>query len=152
MRLNLTQLAVVNPECEYFPSGYDRASWQTFRSEVQSFASSLSVEFSAEFSASGESNIQDATYGAEIYLPSSLVVGDGEVVPCIRVSNHQKLFIVTVARRVSEDTEARIESVAERLGFTYTPEAIFGEPFDTRDRINGDLFNQLYDYLETEQT
>ena len=147
MRLNLTQLAEVNPQCEYFPPGYDQAAWQVFRSEVQSFAASLSEEFSADFSVSGESHIQDATYGAEIYLPSSLIVGDGKVVPCIRVSNHQKLFIVTVARRVSEDTEARIESVAERLGFTYTPEAIFGEPFDTRDRINGDLFNQLYDYL-----
>jgi len=92
MRLNLIQLAEVNPQCEYFPPGYDQAAWQAFRSEVQSFAASLSEEFSAEFSVSGESHIQDATYGAEIYLPSSLVVGDGKVVPCIRVSNHQKLF------------------------------------------------------------
>ncbi len=147
MRLNLKQLAEVNPQCEYFPSGFDNAAWQAYRSEVKSFATKLTEEFSADFSISGEFHIQDATYGAEIYLPDSLIVGAGKVIPCIRISNHRKLFVVTVARRVSQDTEARIEEVAERLGFTYTPEAIFGDPFDTRERSNEDLFNQLFDYV-----
>ncbi|MFC4994760.1 hypothetical protein [Rubritalea tangerina] len=46
-----------------------------------------------------------------------------------------------------KDTESHIEQVAEDYGFTYTPESLFGAPFDIRERITGDLFNQLYDYV-----
>jgi hypothetical protein len=55
--------------------------------------------------------------------------------------------VITVLRRISPETEARIERVAENVGFAYTPEGLFGEPFETRERHNGDLFTQLYDYV-----
>jgi hypothetical protein len=147
MPITTEYLQSVNPACDYYPEGYDDAAWKKFRGDVSDLRDRLSCEFGADFSLSGESSIQDSTHGAEIGLPSLLVVGEGPVVPCIRVSNHGRLYVITVSRRISTDTESRIEAVAARLGFRYTPESLFGLPFDQRDRINGDLFNQLYDYV-----
>ena len=145
MLITTEYLQSVNPGCDYYPEGYDEAAWRKFRDGVSDLRVRLSDEFGFDFSLSGESSIQDSTHGAEIGLPRVLVVGEGPVVPCIRVSNHERLYVITVLRRISPDTESRIEAVAARLGFRYTPESLFGLPFDQRDRINGDLFNQLYD-------
>lgn len=147
MSITTEYLQSVNPTCDYYPEGYDDAAWKKFRGDVSDLRDQLSGEFGADFSLSGESSIQDSTHGAEIVLPPLLVVGEGPVVPCIRVSNHRRLYVITVSRRISTDTEFRIEAVAARFGFRYTPESLFGLPFDQRDRINGDLFNQLYDYV-----
>jgi hypothetical protein len=147
MPITVEYLESVNPSCDDYPQGRDEAAWRTYRGEVSEFRARLSDEFGFDFSLSGESSIQDSTHGAEIGFPDELILGEGPVVPCIRISNHEKLYIITVVRRVSPDIEARVESVAEGLGFRYTPESLFGLPFDQRDRINGDLFNQLYDYV-----
>lgn len=147
MPITIEYLESVNPSCDYYPDGYDEAAWRKFRGDVSEFRDRLSDEFSLDFSLSGESSIQDSTHGSEIGVPQILVVGEGQVIPCIRVSNHSRLYVITVARRITPDTESRVEAVAERLGFRYTPESIFGLPFDQRDRFNGDLFNQLYDYV-----
>jgi len=147
MRIAPDQLKLVNPSCEYYPPGFDQAAWKKFRENAMEFARQLAVEFAAPFQVSGEDLIQDSTHGAEIYLPDHLTIGEGKVISSIRVSNHQNLYVITVVRRVSQETETRFEQVAENAGFTYTPEGLFGEPFDTRARTNGDLFNQLYDYV-----
>ena len=147
MPITTAYLESVNPDCDYYPEGCDEAIWRKYRSDVSDLRDRLSDEFGVVFSLSSESSIQDSTHGAEIGFPEVLIVGDGQVVPCIRVSNHQRLYVITVARRITSDTESRVEAVAERLGFRYTPEALFGLPFDQRERINGDLFNQLYDYV-----
>jgi|APTNR8051073442_1049403.scaffolds.fasta_scaffold06895_8 hypothetical protein len=147
MPITIEQLESVNPGCDYYPDGYDEAAWRKFRGDVSDFRERLSVEFSLDFSLSGDSSIQDSTHGAEIGFPGILVVGEGQVVPCIRVSNHSRLYVITVARRITPETESSVETVAARLGFHYTPESMFGLPFDQRDRFNGDLFNQLYDYV-----
>ena len=147
MLITKEYLQSVNPSCDYYPEGYDEAAWRRFRSDVSDLKARLSEEFGVDFSLSGESSIQDSTHGAEIGLPGVLVVGEGLAVPCIRVSNHERLYVITVLRRIRSDTESRIVAVADRLGFRYTPESLFGLPFDQRERINGDLFNQLYDYV-----
>ena len=147
MPITTEYLESVNPSCVYYPDGYDEAAWRKFRCDVSDFRERLSDEFSLDFCLSGESSIQDSTHGAEIGFPEVLIVGEGQVVPCIRVSNHLRLYVITVARRITPDTESRVEAVAKQLGFRYTPESMFGLPFDQRDRINGDLFNQLYDYV-----
>ena len=146
MPITTAYLESVNPDCDYYPEGYDEAIWRKYRGDVSDFRDRLSEEFGVVFSLSGESSIQDSTHGAEIGFPETLIVGEGQVVPSIRVSNHQRLYIITVSRRITSDTESRVEAVAEGLGFRYTPESLFGLPFDQRERINGDLFNQLYDY------
>ncbi len=147
MHITTAYLESVNPSCHYYPVGYDEAAWSKFREDVSDLRSRLSDDFGVDFCLSGESSIQDSTHGAEIGLPRVLVVGEGLVVPCIRVSNHERLYVITVLRRILPDTESRIAEVATRLGFRYTPESLFGLPFDQRDRVNGDLFNQLYDYV-----
>lgn len=147
MRRTRSSLEQVNPSCEYHPPGHDEGAWKAFRGRVQEFSDKLTEEFEEAFIISGESHIQDSTHGAEIYLPSTLIIGEGAVIPCIRISNHDGLFVITVVRRVSNETELRIEGVAEKLGLSYAPESLFGEPFDLRQRANGDLFNQLFDYV-----
>lgn len=147
MRVTTEYLESVNPSCDYYPEGCDEAAWRKFRGDLSDFRQRLSDEFFLDFNLSSESSIQDSTHGAEIGFPSILVVGEGRVVPCIRVSNHARLYVITVSRRITPDTESRVETVAQRLGFRYTPESMFGLPFDQRDRFNGDLFNQLYDYV-----
>lgn len=146
MLITTEYLQSVNPSCSCYPVGYDEAAWRKFCGDMSDLRARLSEEFGVDFNLSGESSIQDSTHGAEIGIPGVLIVGEGSVVPCIRASNHERLYIITVLRRISQDTESRIEAVAARSGFRYTPESLFGLPFDQRDRFNGDLFNQLYDY------
>jgi hypothetical protein len=147
MRAELEKLHGVNPDCTCIPPGYDQAMRAALHADVVRFTHDLTTSFGFTFTFSGECPIQDSTVGAVIGIPSSLVIGEGPVIPCIRISNHQRLFVITVCRRISEETEKKIEDIAEPIGFLYTPESMFGEPFDTRERINGDLFNQLYDWV-----
>ena len=146
MRAKLDWLHSVNPECRHYPRGAGAEWYRDFVSSVERLAEALSAEVASTFVCETGS-IQDSTHGAEISLPESLILGSGDALPGIRVSNHGRLYVITVLRRITEGTERRIEQVAENHGFTYTPEPLFGEPFDVRERINGDLLNQLYDYV-----
>lgn len=144
MKITREYLEGVNPDGDLYPAGFDDLAWKVFRADLVALKARLSEEFGRGF---GLTEIQDSTHGAEIGFPDELVESRGEVVPMIRVSNHRRLYVITVSRRISVDTEARVESVASRLGFRYTPESLFGLPFDQRARTNGDLFNQLFDYV-----
>ena len=142
MRITAETAESVNLAFDEFPSDFDRSK---FRQDVTEFAFRLGAEFSAEFKT--DFSNQDCTFGAEIIFPNTLFDADKRPWPSIRVSNHQRLYVITVLRHLPEDFEDRIEHVAESVGFRYTPEHLFGLPFDQRDRINGDLFNRLYDYI-----
>jgi hypothetical protein len=141
MRLTPKDLERVNLAFDEFPDDFDRSR---FRRDVTEFAHRLSTEFGAQFEPNFSN--QDCTFGAELWFPPSLSSSDEGSLPGIRVSNHQRLFVILVVRQLREGIEDRVEQVAQSLGFRYTPEPIFGLPFDRRDRMNGDLFNRLYDY------
>ncbi|MFD2157277.1 hypothetical protein ACFSW8_00020 [Rubritalea tangerina] len=96
------KLKAINPTCDYYPNGSTIEEWQSLRKEIEDFTSELNKRFSNGFKLSSPGCIQDATYGAEIYLPTNLIIGSDAITPCIRVSNHGKLYIVTVSRRITE--------------------------------------------------
>jgi hypothetical protein len=101
------------------------------------------MKFGCEFKLT---HIQDSTHFAEIEIPRNLVIQKGDVFPCIRLSLFEDLYVIAVLRRIEKATEDLIETCAESFGFIYAPEPLFGLPFDLRDRCNGDLFNQVFDY------
>ena len=124
-------LATLNPRCEYAPAGFDYAVAMShartlFELVRQSFPEALL-----------DNEVQDATYHAGIS------VSGGE----IRLSNFGGLAVIISEERLAPETLSRLVSVIESVGYTYVPFKIIGQPFLTRERFNGDLFTQLFDYV-----
>lgn len=135
----LAYLAAVNPDHAYRPTGWDYAA-------AMQEAESLYQHFQIEFGSGVylDKNVQSASYHAGISLPSGIGI---QPPGCeIRLSNFAHLAVITWEEGVSMQILVRIVELIEQGGYTYVPFRLFGEPFGTRQRCNGDLFNQFFDY------
>lgn len=84
-----------------------------------------------------DENVQDATYHAGIFVPPTEV----------RLSNFGCLVTIVGEELLKREVNDRVIQIVECCGYTHVPFRLFGEPFVTRERFNGDLFNQLFDYV-----
>ncbi len=113
--------------------------------DIRQFCKALSQAFSLNF----EDNVvyvQDSAHLAEIGIPSQLLSARAGTRSQIRVSRYFRLYVITAARNLLENTERLIEETASGQRFMYVPESLFGEPFDKRERFNHDAFNELFDF------
>ncbi len=120
----------LNPTCYGEPAAFD---YKTERSRAEALADSLKAVFLDVRLVTGE---QDANFYANVSF------GCGAV----RLSLFGKLAVLLHEEACSPDSVAEVARRIEACGFTFVPWHFFGEPFKTRKRINGDLFNQLFDY------
>lgn len=65
----------------------------------------------------------------------------------IRLSNFGRLATITSEEKLPSDVIGQLAEQIRAAGYTYVPFAVFGEPFSKRQRCNGDLFMQLFDYV-----
>jgi hypothetical protein len=131
----LAYLGGVNPRCDYAPPDFD---FIAAAREARTLHQRFLAEFGPGVSFDGDGGVQDASYHAGIYIPPH-----GEV----RLSNFDHLATITREDCIPQPALSRIIRIVEASGYTYIPFRLFGECFDSRDRFNGDLFNQLFDYL-----
>ena len=131
----LAYLATVNPGCDDYPPDLDFAAATR---DARALHQRLQSEFGPDVSFDGDGAVQDASYHADIYIPPH---------GGIRLSNFDHLATVIWEERIPQPVLSRIVQNVEECGYTYVPFRLFGESFETRDRQNGDLFNQLFDYL-----
>ena len=131
----LEYLATVNPSCDCYPSDWDFAAATR---EGRALHERLQSEFGSNVSFDGDGGIQDASFHAEIYIQPH---------GGVRLSNFDQLATITWEERIPQPVLSRIIEIVQECGFTCVPFRLFGESFETRDRFNGDLFNQLFDYL-----
>ena len=124
-------LAKLNPRCEYAPAGFD---YPTAISSARAFFAAVRESFPEALL---DNQVQDATYHAGISVSGSE----------IRLSNFGRLVAVTSEERLPRDTLSRLVRLIESAGYTYVPFGVFGEAFLTRERLTGDLFTQLFDYV-----
>ena len=123
-------LAGLNPTCYGYPAAFD---YRAEKARVETLANALEALFSDVSLTTG---IQDANHHADVGFGSGAV----------RLSLFERLAVIlneeTCSSAVVTDVSERIEA----CGFTFVPWHFFGGPFKTRERFNGDLFNQLFDY------
>ena len=64
----------------------------------------------------------------------------------LRFSRFDNLVAITHEEDFPPVLLKKVIEATEQHGFVYVPWHFFGEPFSTRERFNGDLFNQLFDW------
>lgn len=131
----LAYLATVNSGCDCYPPNWD---FTAATQQARALHQRLQSEFGPDVSFDGDGAVQDASYHADIFIPPHAGV---------RLSNFDRLATATWEERIPQPVLSRIIQIVEECGYTYVPFRLFGESFETRDRHNGDLFNQLFDYL-----
>ena len=139
--MNIHELKLINPNCNEQPEDFNA---EQFTQTANAFLLALSSSFKHQFEL--DLSIQDSTHGAEIGFPKSLITGIGAVHPCIRISKFCGLYTITMQTRISNETESNVRLIAEKLNYRYVPESIFGVSFEKMNRVDGGLFNQLFDY------
>lgn len=82
--------------------------------------------------------MQDATFQAHINI---------RPYGSVRLSNFADLAAVLGEEKFPVDVLEAVIAALERHGYRYVPFAVFGLPFEEHERINGNLFNQLLDYV-----
>lgn len=123
-------LAGLNPICYGYPAAFD---YRAEQSRAEALAASLKEIFSDVRLFTGE---QDANFYATVGFDCGAV----------RLSLFEKLAVILHEETCSADVVADVSERIEACGFTFVPWRLFGEPFGTRKRFNGDLFNQLFDW------
>ena len=131
----LAYLIAVNPRHQERPPDFD---FTIATQESKALFQRLRTELGSDVQFDGDGAVQDASYHSGISIPPR-----GEV----RLSNFDHLATITWEECVPPETLSRVVQILGEFGYTYVPFRLFGEPFGTRERINGDLFNQLFDYL-----
>lgn len=87
---------------------------------------------------------QDATMIAALVLPTGWCREGATGSTTVRFSHFARLFTVLGEGRLREDDRAWVLRTAAELDLCFVPEAVFA---DRGERFNGDLFNQLFDYV-----
>ena len=65
----------------------------------------------------------------------------------LRFSKFENLVAITHEEKFPDNLLELVINAVRDDGYVYVPWEFFGESFSTRERINGDLFNQLFDYV-----
>jgi hypothetical protein len=136
----LQHLGRINPQMDEHPSEFNV---QQARTQAQQLHTALEQALGQSLSL--DLDIQDATYHAAIGLPRTLTLG--QLQPAIRLSNFQRLAVITGEEGVPPDTRTLIMHLLAVHGYQYVLFAIFGRSFQERQRFNGDVFNSLFDYV-----
>ena len=131
MKVTKEYLKNVNPTCCGEPLNF------VYEAEVikmQQLANSLR-ELGFEIRIS--SGIQDANFHADLGIGSY---------GAVRLSLFDSLVTITREERFPPDLLNQVIGKIEENDYVHVPWHFFGESFETRERVNGDLFNQLFDY------
>ena len=122
-------LVGLNLMCYGYPAAFD---YRAEKVRVETLANALKALFSDVSLTIG---IQDANHHADIGFGSGAV----------RLSLFERLAVILNEEACSSAVVTDVSEHVEACSFTFVPWHFFGELFGTRERINGDLFNQ-FDY------
>ena len=131
MKINKEYLESINPTCWDEPTNFN---YQIEKEKALRLADSLKrsgFEIRTDFDA------QDANFLGDIGI---------EPYGAIRLSKFERLATITWEERFPEDLLNKIINIIGEHNYSHVPWHFFGEPFETRNRFNEDLFNQLFDY------
>ncbi|HYF64611.1 MAG TPA: hypothetical protein VD886_17435 [Herpetosiphonaceae bacterium] len=136
------ELAAINPSLEECPPEFQ---YHSAALRAKDLCADLERAFNEPFPL--DLGIQDATFHASILIPPALSGPKTASHPSIRLSNFQRLAVITAEEQLRPDLRQAIAQALMRRGYRYLPFSVFGDSFATRERHNGDLFNQLFDYV-----
>ena len=136
------ELEKINPAMLECPPGF---RYETAAPQAQELRAVLEQNFQHSFDL--ELGIQNATFHAQLAIPPVLCTDSHVPQPAIRLSNFQKLAVITVEEKLITPTQQKMERIITGAGFRYIPFSVFGTSFTQRQRFTGDLFNQLFDYV-----
>jgi hypothetical protein len=136
-------LSSINPTCAAHPPGYSLEQQQDDERRVSLVASRLSSSLGRNCVVE---TAQDATFFASISLPLVGLKSSG-LTPCVRFSRFEKLCTITMEHRMTHSDIALVRATLTDGKFVFVDASLLGEPFNSRQRFSGDLFNQLFDYI-----
>jgi hypothetical protein len=136
------ELALINPTLEECPPEFQ---YQSAVLRARDLCADLEQAFHYPFAL--DLGIQDATFHAIAGILPAGVSDTPLSHAAIRLSNFQRLAVITGEEHLLPAMHQTIIQVLTRRGYRYIPFSVFGDSFATLDRHTGDLFNQLFDYV-----
>jgi len=126
------ELEAVNPAMEYAPSDFD---YSLVRKRALALTKSLSNSLGLSLKCGG--GIEDATFHSEIRLTQS---------SSLRLSNFCDLAVILGEETLTSEDIALIDECLIKSGYRLVRFTMFGSTAKEKERFNGVLFNQLFDY------
>ena len=131
MKITKKYLESLNPTCYGDPENF--GDYHIKKAKILKLADALA---NLGFSTVGVSFEQDSNHYA------SISVDHGS----LRFSRFDDLLVITHEERFPVALLRQVVEEVRNHGYIFVPWHFFGKPFATRERFNGDLFNQLFDW------